>query len=205
MASWTYVSNLRNKRVVRVGIREHRADREENYGRHGEKEEERGEGQRCLLRTRSSEGCIERTKRTLRDGQSRRPLVPEDIQANGSIRVDVGVVDLGGESNLGGLEGVVCRKGATSARAKRMRRRSSSRSGGPRAERVERGPNRWGRKVDCTGQERRDKVREKRGGKSVEKRSRLHKAGEGVRTGRRHRRRRESHPGKARQTETESA
>lgn len=35
-------------------------------------------------------------------------MVPENIQADAAIGVDVGVVDAGGEVNLGRLEGVVC-------------------------------------------------------------------------------------------------
>ena len=46
--------------------------------------------------------------RTLRDGERRAPLVPQDVQANGAVAVDVGVVDAGGEVDLRGLEGVVC-------------------------------------------------------------------------------------------------
>ena len=49
------------------------------------------------------EGC----ERTLGDGQSRAPLVSQDVQANRSIGVDVGMVDLGREADLGGLEGVI--------------------------------------------------------------------------------------------------
>lgn len=45
--------------------------------------------------------------RTLRDGQSRAPLVSQNVEADGSVGVDVGVVDLGGERDLGGLERVV--------------------------------------------------------------------------------------------------
>ena len=33
---------------------------------------------------------------------------PEDVQTDGSVGVDVGMVDAGGEGELGGLEGVVC-------------------------------------------------------------------------------------------------
>jgi hypothetical protein len=44
---------------------------------------------------------------TFRDGQCGRPLIPQDVQANGAIGVDVGVVDLGREADLGGLEGII--------------------------------------------------------------------------------------------------
>lgn len=45
---------------------------------------------------------------TLRDGERRAPLVPQNIQADGAVAVDVGVVNAGGEVDLRGLEGVVC-------------------------------------------------------------------------------------------------
>ena len=48
--------------------------------------------------------------RTFRDGQCWTPLVPENVETNGSIRVDVGVVYLGNEGHLRGLEGVVGRE-----------------------------------------------------------------------------------------------
>ena len=47
---------------------------------------------------------------TFRDRQRRTPLIPEDVKTDGSIRIDVGVVDLRGEADLRWLEGVVCRK-----------------------------------------------------------------------------------------------
>lgn len=43
----------------------------------------------------------------LGDGERRRPLATENVQTDGTVGVDVGMVDLGGEGNLGGLEGVV--------------------------------------------------------------------------------------------------
>ena len=45
---------------------------------------------------------------TLGDGERRAPLIPQDVQANGAVAVDVGVVDASGEVDLRGLEGVVC-------------------------------------------------------------------------------------------------
>jgi hypothetical protein len=45
---------------------------------------------------------------TLGDGERRAPLVPQDVQADGAVAVDVGVVDAGGEVDLRRLEGVVC-------------------------------------------------------------------------------------------------
>lgn len=53
---------------------------------------------------------------TLRDGQSRAPLFPQNVQADRAVGVDVRVVDLGGERNLGGLEGVVGGEGQRAMR-----------------------------------------------------------------------------------------
>ena len=50
---------------------------------------------------------IAREARTLRDGQRWRPLVPQDVEADRAVRVDIRVVDLGREADLGRLEGVV--------------------------------------------------------------------------------------------------
>ena len=41
------------------------------------------------------------------DGERGTPLIPEDVETDAAVAVDVGVVDLGGELDLGGLEGVV--------------------------------------------------------------------------------------------------
>lgn len=46
-------------------------------------------------------------RRTLRDGQRRRPLVPQDVQADRAIGVDIGVINLGREADLGRLEGII--------------------------------------------------------------------------------------------------
>lgn len=46
----------------------------------------------------------------LGNSQSRGPLVFENVETDAAVRVDVGVVDLGGEADLWGLEGVVCRE-----------------------------------------------------------------------------------------------
>lgn len=48
--------------------------------------------------------------RTFRDGQGRTPLIPQDIQADRPVRVDIRVVDLRCEADLGRLEGVVGRE-----------------------------------------------------------------------------------------------
>lgn len=45
--------------------------------------------------------------RTFGYGECRRPLVPEDVQADGAVAVDIRVVDLGREADFGGLERVV--------------------------------------------------------------------------------------------------
>ena len=45
--------------------------------------------------------------RTFRDRQCWTPLIPEDIQTDRPVRVDVRVIDLGREADLGRLEGVV--------------------------------------------------------------------------------------------------
>lgn len=44
---------------------------------------------------------------TLRYRQCRGPLVPQDIKTNGTIRVDIGVINLGREADLGRFEGIV--------------------------------------------------------------------------------------------------
>ena len=49
-------------------------------------------------------------KRTFRNGQRWRPLVSQNVQADGAVGVDIRVVDAGGEVDLGRLEGVVCGK-----------------------------------------------------------------------------------------------
>jgi hypothetical protein len=49
-------------------------------------------------------------KPTFADRQSRTPLIPQNIQTDGTVRVDVRVVDLGCELNLGRLERVVGRE-----------------------------------------------------------------------------------------------
>lgn len=45
--------------------------------------------------------------RTFRNRQRRAPLIPQDVQTDRPVRVDVRVVDLRREANLGRLEGVV--------------------------------------------------------------------------------------------------
>ena len=48
---------------------------------------------------------------TLGDGERRAPVALEDIQADASLGVNVAVVDLGLELELGRLEGVIVREG----------------------------------------------------------------------------------------------
>lgn len=60
---------------------------------------------------------------TLRDGQCRTPLIPQDIETDAAVAVDVGVVDLGGEGDLRGLERVIGRESdAEEKDAARVRR-----------------------------------------------------------------------------------
>ena len=47
---------------------------------------------------------------TFGNGQSRAPLVPQDIQADAAVGVDIGMVDPSGEVDLGRLEGIVGRE-----------------------------------------------------------------------------------------------
>lgn len=61
-----------------------------------------------MLAGRSYEG--ERRGNTLRDCESRAPLVPQNVQTNATVGVDVGVVYASGEVDLGGLEGIICRE-----------------------------------------------------------------------------------------------
>jgi hypothetical protein len=47
---------------------------------------------------------------TFRDSQGRRPLIPQDVETDGAICIDVGMVDLGREANFGGLERIIGRE-----------------------------------------------------------------------------------------------
>jgi hypothetical protein len=47
---------------------------------------------------------------TFRDGESRAPLVSQDVQTDAAVGIDVGVVDASGEVDLGRLEGVIGRE-----------------------------------------------------------------------------------------------
>lgn len=48
---------------------------------------------------------------TFRDGQRWRPLIPQNVQANRAVRVDVRMVDLRGKADLRRLERVIRREG----------------------------------------------------------------------------------------------
>ena len=91
--------DIRYKRIVGVGISEHRADRPQHYTE---------DDIRVSNRRWPSDIACE--ARTLRDGQRWRPLVPQDVEADRAVRVDIRVVDLGREADLGRLEGVVGRE-----------------------------------------------------------------------------------------------
>lgn len=89
-----HVRDLGNERVVGVGVRQHRAD--------GEKH--------CDLSDISPFSMEEAVIGTFADGQSWAPLITENVETDAAVGVDVGVVDAGGEVDLGRLEGVVGRE-----------------------------------------------------------------------------------------------
>jgi hypothetical protein len=86
------VSDLGHERVVGVGVGEHGANGEQHY-----------EGQSYFWS--ATTGPL-----TFGDRQSRTPLVPQDIQTDAAVRVDVGVVDASSEVDLWRLEWVVGRE-----------------------------------------------------------------------------------------------
>ena len=49
-------------------------------------------------------------EKDLGDGERGRPLVLEDVEADGAVAVDVSMVNFSREGDLGGLEGVVGRE-----------------------------------------------------------------------------------------------
>ena len=84
------MSDVRDERIIRVGIRKHRANRKEH------------------CQTISAPRCTRYVKHlTLRYRQRRGPLVPQDIKTDGTVCVDIGVINLGREADLGRLEGVI--------------------------------------------------------------------------------------------------
>ena len=85
--------DLRHQRVVGIGVCEHRADGEQHYQ---------------LAEFRSNTFTIERI--TFGDCESRTPLVSQNVKADAAVRVDVGMVDTGGEIDLRRLERVVGRE-----------------------------------------------------------------------------------------------
>lgn len=97
--------NLGNERVVRVGVGQHRTDRQQHCIATNNK---------CKTTTISRCPRQEHAQRpqatavlTLADGQSRTPLIPQNVQTDRPVRVDVRVVDSSGKADFGGLEGVV--------------------------------------------------------------------------------------------------
>ena len=58
----------------------------------------------------ASQHVQQSARQTFRDGQCWRPLVSQNVQADGAVGVDIRVVDAGGEVDLGRLERVVCGK-----------------------------------------------------------------------------------------------
>ena len=79
-----------DERIVGVRVRQHRADRKKYYI-----------GISRL--TDTSGGGV----RAFGDRECRRPLVPQDIQTDRPVRVDVRMVDLGREADLGRLKRVI--------------------------------------------------------------------------------------------------
>lgn len=76
------VCDFRNKRVIRVGIGEHRADREKNW-----------------IGTISVLNGLKRVwiEITFGDGQSGTPLVSQDIKAYASVGIDIWVINASSE------------------------------------------------------------------------------------------------------------
>lgn len=55
-------------------------------------------------------GCEENSLHAFRDGQGWAPLVSQDVKTDRAVRVDVRVIDLRRERDLGWLEGVIGRE-----------------------------------------------------------------------------------------------
>lgn len=49
-------------------------------------------------------------KFTFRDCQCRRPLIPQNVQTDRSIRIDIRVINLCSEADFGRLEGIIGRE-----------------------------------------------------------------------------------------------
>ena len=82
--------DIRNQGIIRVGVRQHRANGKQDWRKIV-----------LALITHKETGL------TLRDRKGGRPLVSQDIQANRAIGIDVWVVNLGREADLGGFEWVI--------------------------------------------------------------------------------------------------
>jgi hypothetical protein len=60
-----------------------------------------------LWNVRQALKCIGSVEPTFRNGQRRRPLIPQNVKTDRTVGIDVRVVDASGEVDLGRLEGVV--------------------------------------------------------------------------------------------------
>lgn len=89
--------NLGHQRVIGVGVREHGADGEKYY-------------YHVSTPLFSERAVRDRQLFTFADCESGTPLVSQNVQADAAVGVDVGMVNTGGEVDLGGLERVVCRE-----------------------------------------------------------------------------------------------
>lgn len=89
------VCDFRNKRVVRIGVSEHRADREKDWM-----------GIISILNGLKNV----QVDYTFRDGQSGTPLVSQDIKAYTSVGVDVWVIDASSEIYFWWFERIVGRE-----------------------------------------------------------------------------------------------
>lgn len=89
------VCDFRNKRVVRVGVSEHRADREKDWF-----------GTISILNALKHV----QVQFTFGDGQSGTPLVSQDIKAYTSVGVDVWVIDASSEVYFWGFKRIVGRE-----------------------------------------------------------------------------------------------
>lgn len=86
------VCNFRNKRVVRIGVSEHRADRQKDW-----------------IGTISILNGLKhvQVENTFGDGQSGTPLVSQNVQAYASVGVDIWVIDASSEVYFWWFERIV--------------------------------------------------------------------------------------------------
>ena len=89
--SFEDAGNFWDQRVVRVWITEQRTDRQQHLK--GENGDNYGE--------------VDRDDGYLANCESRRPLGPQDVKADGSIGVDIWMIDSSGERHFGRLERIV--------------------------------------------------------------------------------------------------